>query len=72
MWNAQIYAFARQPGSPFTPLDAQGTSNDNLYFTGTPGAIYNPGSGLGLPDIAKLAQDFAKSEVGPAAMKHGH
>ena len=72
LWNAQIYAFAKQPGSPFTPLDAQGTSNDNLYYTGTPGAVYNPGSGLGLPDIAKLAQDFAKGEVGPAAMKHGH
>ncbi len=72
LWNAQIYAFARQPGSPFTPLDAQGTSNDNLYYTGTPGAIYNPGSGLGLPDIAKLAQDFAKGQVSPAGMHNGH
>ncbi len=60
-WNPQIYSFARGGASPFTPLDAQGTSNDNLYYTGTPGAVYNPGSGLGLPDIAKLAQDFGQS-----------
>jgi len=59
-WNPQIYAFAQRPNSPFTPLDVQGTSNDNLYYTGTPGALYNPGSGLGLPDIARLAQEFAQ------------
>ena len=62
-WNPQIYAFAQGFHSPFTPLDAQGTSNDNLYYTGTPGAVYNPGSGLGLPDIAALAQDFTQSHV---------
>ncbi|HWN62672.1 MAG TPA: hypothetical protein VNO25_18615 [Streptosporangiaceae bacterium] len=44
--------------SPFTPLSAQGTSNDNLYYTGTPGQVFNPGSGLGYPDLAKLAGDF--------------
>ena len=40
------------------PLSAQGTSNDNLYYTGTPGQVFNPGSGLGYPDLAKLAGDF--------------
>ena len=58
-WNPAIYKFARQGSSPFTALDQSGTSNDNLLYTGTPGAIYNVGSGLGTPDFAKLAQDFA-------------
>jgi len=58
-WNPQIYKFALQGNSPFTPLDQSGTSNDNLLYTGTPGAIYNVGSGLGTPNFATLAQDFA-------------
>ena len=58
-WNPAIYKFALQRNSPFTPLDASGTSNDNLLYTGRPGAIYNVGSGLGTPNFAKLAQDFA-------------
>jgi len=58
-WNPAIYKFATQKSSPFTPLDESGTSNDNLLYTGTPGAIYNVGSGLGTPDFATLAQDFA-------------
>jgi kumamolisin len=44
--------------SPFTPLSAQGASNDNLYYTGTPGQVFNPGSGLGYLDLAKRAGDF--------------
>jgi subtilase family serine protease len=58
-WNPSIYKFALQGNSPFTPLDQSGTTNDNLLYTGTPGAIYNVGSGLGTPDFATLAQDFA-------------
>jgi kumamolisin len=58
LWNPAIYGFAVSGSSPFTPLSAQGTSNDNLYYTGTPGQVYNPGSGLGYPDLAKLAGDF--------------
>lgn len=57
-WNPAIYQFATQANSPFTPLDASGTSNDNLYYTGTHGQIYNVGSGLGTPNLAKLAADF--------------
>ena len=60
-WNPAIYKFALQHNSPFTPLDQSGTSNDNLLYTGTPGAIYNVGSGLGTPDFAQLTQDFAHS-----------
>ena len=57
-WNPQIYSFARQQNSPFTPLDATGSSNDNLYYSGTAGTIYNPATGLGTPNVAALAQDF--------------
>ena len=58
LWNPAIYGFAMSASSPFTPLSAQGTSNDNLYYTRTPGQVFNPGSGLGYPDLAKLAGDF--------------
>jgi len=59
-WNPAIYQFAAASGSPFTPLDTSGGSNDNIYYTGTKGTIYNPATGLGTPDLAKLAADFAR------------
>jgi kumamolisin len=59
LWNPAIYAFARSGDSPFTPLSTSGTSNDNLYYTGTPGQLFNAGTGLGYPDLGKLADDFA-------------
>ena len=58
-WNPAIYRFANGPSSPFIPLDTTGTSDDNLYYTGTAGQTYNVGSGLGFPDISHLAADFA-------------
>ena len=58
-WNPAMYRFAASGSSPFTPLDATGASNDNIYFTGTAGARYNPATGLGTPDLATLAADFA-------------
>jgi subtilase family serine protease len=36
LWNPAIYGFAASGRSPFTPLSAAGTGNDNLYYTGTP------------------------------------
>jgi hypothetical protein len=57
-----IYKFAQQHKSPFTPLDASGTSNDNIYYTGTKGATFVPGAGLGYPNLTALAMDFAKSD----------
>jgi kumamolisin len=60
LWNPQIYSFATSGSDPFTALDTSGTTNDNLFYTGTPGATYNPGSGLGTPNLAELAYDFAK------------
>jgi kumamolisin len=59
-WNPLIYRFATAPGSPFTPLDSASASNDNLFYTGTAGHVFNVGSGLGTPDLAALAGDFAR------------
>jgi kumamolisin len=59
-WNPSIYQFAQLANSPFTPLDATGTNNDNLYYSGIRGHIYNVGSGLGTPNLAELASDFAR------------
>ncbi|KUO96069.1 hypothetical protein [Ferroacidibacillus organovorans] len=61
-WNPQIYQFAQTRKSPFTPLDTSGTSNDNLYYTGQEGALYNPGTGLGIPNFAKLAASFTSAQ----------
>jgi kumamolisin len=57
-WNPFIYHFAVEKGSPFTPLAGVGTSNDNLFFTGTRGDVYNPATGLGIPNLAALAGKF--------------
>jgi kumamolisin len=57
-WNPVIYQLALLPGSPFAPLNTPGTSNDNLFYSGTPGHKYNVGSGLGTPNLAALATDF--------------
>jgi kumamolisin len=60
-WNPAIYRFAASGNSPFTPLDQTGRSNDNLYYSGTSGHIYNVGTGLGYPNLAELASDFARA-----------
>jgi subtilase family serine protease len=58
-WNPAVYAAATGRDSPVTPLDQPGTSNDNIYYTGTPGTVYNPGAGLGYPNLSKLATAVA-------------
>jgi kumamolisin len=58
LWNPYIYAAAGGPSSPFTELGQASTSNDNIYYTGNPGQPYNQGSGLGYPNLTKLAGDF--------------
>ncbi len=60
-WNPAIYGFAQGGKSPFNPLQTSGTSSDNLYFTGTPGALYNEGVGLGTPNFNALDKDLASS-----------
>lgn len=57
-WNPQIYQYAQDKSSPFTPLNDSGANNDNGYYTGTPGTIYNQATGLGIPDVAALASHF--------------
>jgi subtilase family serine protease len=61
LWNPSIYSFATsgKSQSPFTPLNTVGTSSDNLFYTGNAGSVYNVGSGLGFPNLSKLAADFA-------------
>jgi kumamolisin len=61
LWNPNLYAFAAGPNSPVTPLNQEGVSNDNLFFTGNPGQQYNPATGLGVPDISKFAKDLASA-----------
>jgi subtilase family serine protease len=34
-------------------------ASDNLYYTGNPGTVYNPGSGLGYADLGQLEGAFA-------------
>jgi kumamolisin len=58
-WNPGIYAFAISGDDPFTVLGAVGTSSDNIFYTGIPYSLYNEGSGLGFPNLSKLALDFA-------------
>jgi subtilase family serine protease len=57
-WNPAIYRFATKSYTPFSPINASGASNDNLFYTGTAGTKYNPGTGLGTPNLGKLALDF--------------
>jgi len=57
-WNPEIYKFAVHTYTPFQPLNASGASNDNLYYTGKAGTVYNPATGLGTPNLGKLALNF--------------
>jgi subtilase family serine protease len=59
-WNPSIYPAAGSDHDPFTQLNQAGTSNDNIYYTGNPGELYNEGIGLGIPNLAKLASDFTR------------
>jgi kumamolisin len=59
LWNPNLYAFAAGPDSPVTPLNQVGTGNDNIFYTGNPGQLYNEATGLGVPNLAKFASDLA-------------
>ncbi|MCT3392392.1 S53 family peptidase [Lentilactobacillus hilgardii] len=56
-WNPQIYKFAQQPDTPFNVLD-DANNNNNLYYTGQPGTLYNQATGLGTINFEKLYQKF--------------
>jgi kumamolisin len=59
-WNPSMYAAAVSGHSPFTQLNTAGTSNDNIFYTGNPGQVYNEGIGLGIPNLAELTGDFRR------------
>ncbi|MGL2223606.1 peptidase S53 propeptide [Oenococcus oeni] len=59
-WNPQIYRFAKSKNSPFDPLDSS-SDNNNLFYTGTKGTIYNQDTGLGTVDFQKLRQSFGQN-----------
>ncbi len=61
-WNPAAYALAQGSHSPFTPLDSASANNDNLYYTGTAGNIFNVGSGLGTPNLALLARELGRHD----------
>lgn len=60
-WNPQIYKFAQESDSPFTVLD-DADNNNNLYYTGQPGKLYNQATGLGTIDFDQLAAKFASED----------
>jgi kumamolisin len=57
-WNPVMYGAVARGDDPFTQLNTTSTSNDNIYYTGNPGQPYNPGIGLGMPNLADLARIF--------------
>jgi kumamolisin len=59
-WNTSIYRSALRHNSPFTPLDTASNGNTNLFYTGTAGHVFNVGSGLGTPNLTRLAGTFAR------------
>ncbi|MHA8111480.1 S53 family peptidase [Lactobacillaceae bacterium Melli_B4] len=59
-WNPQLYRFAQQSNSPFTPLNR--LDDNNLYYTGQPGKLYNQSTGLGTVDFTKLNQAFSAAK----------
>ena len=60
LWNPSLYSFAAGPASPVTPLSQASSNNDNLFYTGNPGELYNAATGLGVPNLAKFASDLAR------------
>ena len=57
-WNPAMYRAVANGNNPFTQINTAGTDSDNIYYTGNPGQQYNEGIGLGLPNLAQLADVF--------------
>jgi len=60
--NPQIYKFAQQTDTPFNPLN-DANNNNNLFYTGQPGTLYNQATGLGTINFDKLYQDFNNQDA---------
>ncbi|MGB6454145.1 MAG: S53 family peptidase [Streptosporangiaceae bacterium] len=59
-WNPVMYNAVATGHDVFTQINTVGTSNDNIFYTGNPGQAYNPGDGLGMPNLAALAKVFGQ------------
>jgi len=59
LWNPSLYSFAAGSASPVAPLSQASSSNDNIFYTGNPGDLYNEATGLGVPNLTKFATDLA-------------
>jgi kumamolisin len=57
-WNPRMYGAVAAGYNVFTQINTVGTGSDNIYYTGNPGQAYNPGVGLGMPNLAALARVF--------------
>jgi kumamolisin len=59
--NDQVYGskYFFQTSAAGVTSDLSGNfTNDNLYYTGNPGAVYNPATGLGIGDLGRLDTVF--------------
>lgn len=54
LWNPMLYRFKKGPGFPLRDI----TKGTNWFYKGVPG--YEPATGLGVPDVDKLAKAIAK------------
>jgi len=61
-WNPVMYGAVASGDDLFSQLNTTSTSNDNIYYTGNPGQPYNPGIGLGMPNLADLAGIFGADQ----------
>jgi kumamolisin len=59
-WNPVMYNAVATGHDVFTQINTVGTSSDNIFYTGNPGQAYNPGTGLGMPNLAALAKVFGE------------
>ena len=58
-YSGKQYLSVTSPTGVTTAAAGQ-ISNNNLYYTGQPGRDWNAATGLGIPDLAALAQDFSR------------
>ena len=59
-WNPVMYNAVATGHNVFTQISTVGTGSDNIFYTGNPGQAYNPGTGLGMPNLAALANVFGE------------
>ncbi|HEV7624171.1 MAG TPA: S53 family peptidase [Amnibacterium sp.] len=58
--NPALYRLASERTGALHPLNTPGTSNDNVFYTGRPGTVFNPATGLGTPDFTAIAAGLGR------------